>query len=115
MNSDGDILLRVDDLSVSFRTDQGTANVVEGVSFTIRRGEILGLVGESGSGKSVTALVGMGLLPRAIARVSSGRVLFDGQGLLTLPERGMRKSGGPGIGVIFQDPLTPLNPGFTTR
>ena len=113
MNSDGDILLRVDDLSVSFRTDQGTANVVQGVSFTIRRGEILGLVGESGSGKSVTALVVMGLLPRAIARVSSGRVLFDGQDLLTLPERAMRKLRGPRIGMIFQEPLTALNPVFT--
>jgi oligopeptide/dipeptide ABC transporter ATP-binding protein len=113
MNSDGDILLRVDDLSVSFHTDQGTANVVEGVSFTIRRGEILGLVGESGSGKSVTALVVMGLLPRAIARVSSGRVLFDGHDLLTLPERAMRKLRGPRIGMIFQEPLTALNPVFT--
>ena len=113
MNGDGDILLRVDDLSVSFRTDQGTANVVQGVSFTIRRGEILGLVGESGSGKSVTALVVMGLLPQAIARVSSGRVLFDGQDLLTLPERAMRKLRGPRIGMIFQEPLTALNPVFT--
>ena len=113
MSSESDILLRVEDLSVSFRTDHGSANVVQGVSFTIRRGEIMGLVGESGSGKSVTALVVMGLLPQGIAKVSSGKVLFDGQNLVTMPERAMRKLRGPRIGMIFQEPLTALNPVFT--
>ncbi|BEV46119.1 ABC transporter ATP-binding protein [Afipia carboxidovorans] len=113
MSNQDDILLSVEDLSVAFRTDHGSANVVQGVSFKIRRGEIMGLVGESGSGKSVTALVVMGLLPQAIAKVSSGRVLFDGKDLTRMPERDMRKLRGPRIGMIFQEPLTALNPVFT--
>lgn len=113
MSGDSDILLRVEDLSVSFRTDHGPTDVVQGVSFTIHRGEIMGLVGESGSGKSVTALVIMGLLPQGIAKVSSGRVLFDGQDLVTMPDHAMRRLRGPRVGMIFQEPLTALNPVFT--
>ena len=113
MSNQDDILLSVEDLSVAFRTDHGSANVVQGVSFNIRRGEIMGLVGESGSGKSVTALVVMGLLPQAIAKVSSGRVVFDGQDLTRMSERDMRKLRGPRIGMIFQEPLTALNPVVT--
>jgi len=113
MSSQNDILLSIEDLSVAFKTDHGTANVVQGVSFKIRRGEIMGLVGESGSGKSVTALVVMGLLPQAIAKVSSGRVLFDGHDLTKMSDRDMRKLRGPRIGMIFQEPLTALNPVFT--
>lgn len=108
-----DVLLDVEDLSVSFRTDSGWANVIEGVSFQIRKGEILGLVGESGSGKSVTALVVMGLLPRGISRINKGRVRFDGQDLLSLPTARMRELRGPRMGMIFQEPLTALNPVFT--
>ena len=113
MSKQDDILLSVEDLSIAFRTDHGSANVVQGVSFEIRRGEIMGLVGESGSGKSVTALVVMGLLPKAVAKVSSGRVLFDGQDLTKMSDRDMRKLRGSRIGMIFQEPLTALNPVFT--
>lgn len=105
--------LSVQNLSVSFRTDAGPIDVIEGVSFDIQRGEIMGLVGESGSGKSVTSLAIMGLLPRGIAQPSGGRIELDGVDLLSLPERDMRKLRGPRIGMIFQEPLTALNPVFT--
>lgn len=108
-----DVLLNVEDLSVSFRTNDGWAKVIEGVSFNIRKGEILGLVGESGSGKSVTALAVMGLLPPSISRIDRGRIWFDGQELLTLPSSRMRHFRGARIGMIFQEPLTALNPVFT--
>ena len=105
--------LSVQDLSVSFRTDTGRVNVIEGVSFDIRRGEIMGLVGESGSGKSVTSLAIMGLLPQGIAKPSGGRILLDGTDLLALPENEVRKLRGSRMGMIFQEPLTALNPVFT--
>ncbi len=105
--------LSVQNLSVSFRTDAGPVNVIEGVSFDIQRGEIMGLVGESGSGKSVTSLAIMGLLPRGIAQPSGGRIELDGVDLLALPERELRQLRGPRIGMIFQEPLTALNPVFT--
>jgi len=106
-------LLAVDGLSVAFRTGRGETSAVEDVSFAIAPGEVLGLVGESGSGKSVSALAILGLLPRPAARVTAGRVLFDGMDLLRLPERRLRRLRGPGIGMIFQEPMSSLNPVFS--
>ena len=74
---------------------------------------MLGIVGESGSGKSVTALAIMGLLPRPPARVLAGRIVFEGTELLGLSERGLRRIRGPGIGMVFQEPMSSLNPVFT--
>ncbi len=104
-------LLSVEGLGVSFPTDDGTVYAVRGVDLEIDPGEVVGVVGESGSGKSVTALAVMGLLPRR-ARVE-GRVVFEGRNLLALPERSMRAVRGADIAMIFQDPMTALNPVFT--
>jgi len=104
-----EVVLAVDDL----RTVVGAGTpVVRGVSFTVHAGEVVGMVGESGSGKTFTALSVMGLLPDA-ARVSSGRVTFGGTDLLTLPEPARRKVRGAGIAMIYQDPMTALNPYLT--
>ncbi len=101
-------LLEVDDLTVSLSTARGPAEAVRGVSFALDRGETLGLVGESGSGKSMTALAILGLLPEG-AR-TEGRVRFDGLDLLTLAEAGLCRVRGDRIGVVFQEPMTALNP-----
>ncbi|MDN8549633.1 ABC transporter ATP-binding protein [Microbacterium sp. NM3R9] len=106
-----DALLRVDDLTVQFRTAGGVARVVDGLSFAVPRGGALGIVGESGSGKSMTSLAVMGLLPKGGA--ATGRVAFDGRDLLTLPAREMRHVRGDRIAMIFQDPLSSLNPYYT--
>jgi oligopeptide/dipeptide ABC transporter ATP-binding protein len=111
--AEDEFLLEVRDLAVDFQLDDGKVRAVDGVSFAIRRGEILGLVGESGSGKSVTSLAIMGLLPPRVARVQAGSILFDGQDLFRLAESQMRKLRGGRIGMIFQEPLTALNPVFT--
>jgi peptide/nickel transport system ATP-binding protein/oligopeptide transport system ATP-binding protein len=108
-----EFLLKVENLTVEFRTDDGTTKAVDGVNFAIRRGEILGLVGESGSGKSVSSLAIMGLLPSRVAWVKEGRILFDGQDLLRISEAERRRLRGGRIGMIFQEPLTALNPVFT--
>jgi len=102
-------LLEVKNLRVSFPTEDGLVKAVDGVSFTISAGETLGVVGESGSGKSVTFLTVMGLVTARIARIQ-GEVLFRGEDLLTLPAEEMRRLRGTAIGMIFQDPLTALNP-----
>ncbi len=104
------MLLQVKDLSIEFRTDEGTVRAVDNVSFNLREQEVLGIVGESGSGKSVTNLGIMGLLPMPPARVTSGQVLFEQQDLLKLPEPKMRDIRGKDISMIFQDPFTSLNP-----
>ncbi len=106
-------LLAVDGLTVAFRTGRGEVTAVEDLSFTLDADEVLGLVGESGSSKSVSALAILGLLPRPAARVVGGRVGFEGANLLTLPERRLRRLRGPGIGMIFQEPMSSLNPVFT--
>jgi peptide/nickel transport system ATP-binding protein/oligopeptide transport system ATP-binding protein len=106
-------LLDVRDLTTSFRTGSGEVTAVENVSFSLDKGEILGIVGESGSGKSVTALAVMGLLPRPAGRVLGGSIVFEGQDLLKLSDRQMQRLRGPGIAMVFQEPMTSLNPVFT--
>ncbi|MBP0463062.1 ABC transporter ATP-binding protein [Roseomonas sp. PWR1] len=94
-------------------TGRGEVNAIEEVSFSLEEGQILGIVGESGSGKSVTALTVMGLLPRPPARIAAGEVLFGGRDLTRLSEREMQTVRGPGISMIFQEPMTSLNPVFS--
>jgi oligopeptide/dipeptide ABC transporter ATP-binding protein len=106
-------LLELRDLAVHFRTEQGVARAVDGVSFEVLRGETFCLVGESGCGKSVTALSIMGLVPRPPGEVVSGRILFEGRDLLTLSPQQMRGVRGRRIAMIFQEPMTALNPVFT--
>jgi len=106
-------LLDVRDLRTSFYTDQGVVHAVDGVSFSVERGKTLGIVGESGCGKSVTALSIMRLVPERAGRIESGTVLFDGRDILKLKEREMQNVRGNSISMIFQDPMTSLNPVFT--
>jgi len=105
-------LLAVDDLSVQFWTGGGTVHAVNGISFEIAAGETLGIVGESGCGKSVTALALLGLLPRA-GSVKSGTARLEGRDLLQLKDRELRRLRGRQIAMIFQDPMTSLNPVLT--
>jgi oligopeptide transport system ATP-binding protein len=106
-------LLSVRDLVVRFRTHEGTVHAVNGVSFDLEEGETLGLVGESGCGKSVTNLAIIRLLPKPAGRIEGGEVLFDGQNLMKLRESEVRDVRGREIAMIFQDPMTSLNPVLT--
>jgi len=110
--SAGEPLLEVDDLRVQFWTSRGTVYAVNGISFEIAAGETLGIVGESGCGKSVTSLALLGLLPRA-GRVPTGTATFGGRDLLRLRDRELRRVRGRQISMIFQDPMTSLNPVLT--
>ena len=105
-------LLSVDDLRVRFWTSRGLVHAVNGISFDVRAGETLGLVGESGCGKSVTALAAMGILPTA-ARIPTGSIKLEGRELVGLSERAWRRVRGKEIAMIFQDPMTSLNPVLT--
>jgi len=105
----GEVLLSVRDLRTSFRTDAGLVHSVDGVSFDVRRGEVLAVVGESGSGKSVTAMSILGLLPDT-ATVTGDGVLWKGENLLEVSPKRMRQVRGGEIAMIFQDPLSALNP-----
>jgi peptide/nickel transport system ATP-binding protein len=106
-------LLSVRDLSVEVRSDVGRARAVDQVSFDLEAGEVLGIVGESGCGKSLTVLSLLDLLPRPAARIVGGSVLLDGRDLRGLGAAEMRRVRGGQIGMIFQEPLTSLNPLFT--
>lgn len=106
-----DTLLDVNGLRVSFRTPRGIVQAVSDASFQVRCGEVTGIVGESGSGKSVTARALLGLLPHN-GTVEAGSALFDGRDLLSLGEKGLRKLRGSEISMIFQDPMTALDPAF---
>src|ERR671934_1187240 len=108
-------LLEVNDLVVRFRTREGTIHAVNGVSFELEEGERLGLVGESGCGKSVTNLAIMRLLPKPAGRIEGGSVDFDGVDLLRLSEEDIRDIRGKDIAMIFQDPMTSLNPVLTVE
>jgi peptide/nickel transport system ATP-binding protein/oligopeptide transport system ATP-binding protein len=105
-----DPLLTVENLAVSFKTDEGHLQAVDGVSFQVNRGEVLGLVGESGCGKSVTAHSLVRLIPSPPGRIDSGAVQFGGRNLLELPLNELRQIRGRAISMIFQDPLTALSP-----
>ncbi|MEM9761001.1 MAG: ABC transporter ATP-binding protein [Pseudomonadota bacterium] len=106
-------MLEVKDLQVVFDLRARQLHAVNGVSFSVKPGELLGIVGESGSGKSVTLLSLLRLLPSPPARVTGGSVRFDGQELTTIDERSLRHIRGGRIGYVFQDPMTSLNPVFT--
>ena len=109
----GDPLLKVDGLKTVFRTIAGAAAAVDGVSYTLHEGETLALVGESGSGKSVSALSVMGLVPDPPGKVVAGKVLYRDRNLLELPERALEQIRGSEISMIFQEPMTSLNPVLT--
>jgi peptide/nickel transport system ATP-binding protein/oligopeptide transport system ATP-binding protein len=106
-------VLEVSDLKTVFRTRDGEVHAVNGVSFALAPGELLGVVGESGSGKSVTMMSLLGLLPSPPAEIRSGRILFEGRDVRAMGERELRALRGNDIGVVFQDPMTSLNPVFT--
>jgi peptide/nickel transport system ATP-binding protein len=105
-------LLEVDDLRVRLRTPRGPADVVNGLSYSVGEGETVAVVGESGSGKSVSALALMGLLPKRSSTVT-GRALLHGEDLLSMSGEQLRRVRGPGVGMVFQDPMTSLNPVLT--
>ncbi|GAB1420281.1 ABC transporter ATP-binding protein [Anaerolineales bacterium] len=107
------VLMEVKDLVVRFYTQEGTVYAVNGVSYKLHEGETLGIVGESGSGKSVHALAIMGLIPNPPGKIEGGEVLFEGRDLLQLSNDQMRQVRGKEIAMIFQDPMTSLNPVLT--
>jgi len=104
------VLLEVTDLKTQFETKEGPVTAVNGVSFSLMRGETLGIVGESGCGKSVTSLSIMRLIPKRSGRVVDGSVIYGGRDLLQISERDMRHIRGKEISMIFQEPMTALNP-----
>ncbi len=106
-------MLEVNNLKTHFKTQDGVVKAVDGVTYSLEPGETLGIVGESGSGKSVTALSVMQLNPKPPAEYPEGEILFEGQNLLTVSEKRMQRIRGNDIAMIFQDPMTSLNPVFT--
>ena len=110
MTASNGYLLEVKDLKTYFETEDGVVKAVDGISFRLRRGETLGIVGESGSGKSVTNLSIIRLIPDPPGKIVSGEVVFNGQDILLLPTDAVRKIRGRQIAMIFQDPMTSLNP-----
>lgn len=106
-------VLEVKNLRTSFRTEQGELTAVDDVSFSVKPGQTVGIVGESGCGKSVTSLSIMGLIPSPPGRISGGEILFNGRDLVKLSPSEMRKIRGNDISMIFQEPMTSLNPVFT--
>jgi len=103
-------LLEVRDLRTYFETDDGTVKAVDGITFDLKRGETLGIVGESGSGKSVTNLSIIRLIPEPPGKIVSGEIIFNGQDIMALPSDEVRRIRGKRIAMIFQDPMTSLNP-----
>ena len=108
-----EILLEIKDLCVEFKTMAGTVHAVDHLSYTLHRGEKLGIVGESGSGKSVSSLAMMQLIPNPPGKVTGGQILYNGKDLVKLSEREMQKIRGNEISMIFQDPMSALNPVMT--
>ena len=106
-------LLSVQNLKVYFRGDETVARALDGVSYEIRQGETVCLVGESGCGKTVSALTVLGLIPRPPGEIAGGEILFQGRSILGLPEEEMQKIRGNHIAMVFQEPMTSLNPVFT--
>lgn len=108
-----EVVLSVKNLETEFLTDNGPVQVLHGVSFDVKQGRTLGLVGESGCGKSVTSMSIMGLLPKPYGRVVGGEILYRGKDLVSLPAEEMYAMRGDRISIIFQDPMTALNPVHT--
>ncbi|MEQ8701144.1 MAG: ATP-binding cassette domain-containing protein, partial [Bauldia litoralis] len=106
-------VLDVRDLRIAFGAGRKAREVVHGISFTVQRGEVVAIVGESGSGKSVTALSLMGLLPRGHGAVTGGSAHFEETDLITLAPEPLRRIRGARIGMVFQEPMTSLNPVLT--
>ena len=111
-NENGTVL-DVKDLKTFFKTPMGTAKAVNGVSFSLKKGEVFALVGESGCGKSVTALSIMQILQKPAGYIAGGEIVFDGKNIVELPEPEKRELRGNAISMIFQEPQTSLNPVFT--
>lgn len=110
MSSQLDIILNINNLSAGFTSDEGYAQVLNDVNFEVKKGKTLGLVGESGCGKSVASLAIMRLLPQPAGHIESGEVLLEGQDLLKLSVEDMHAIRGRRIAMIFQEPMTALNP-----
>ncbi|WP_245698267.1 ABC transporter ATP-binding protein [Sporosarcina ureilytica] len=110
---DNDVVLKVKNLKTYFHTSRGKVKAVDGVDFEVKRGRTIGLVGESGCGKSVTSLSIMGLLPKSLAKIEEGEINFNGVDLTKKSENALRKIRGNEISMIFQEPMTSLNPVFT--
>lgn len=108
-----DKLLTVKNLKTYFYTEDGVVPAIDGVNFDVAPGETLGIVGESGCGKSVTSLSVMGLIPKPPGNIEDGEIIFDGKDLLNLSEPEMRKLRGNEMSMIFQEPMTSLNPVYT--
>ena len=106
-------VLQVRELRTEFTTDEGSFPAVDGVSFAVEAGQTLAIVGESGCGKSVTALSIMGLVPDPPGRVTGGSIRFEGRELVGAPRRELMDLRGNGMAMIFQEPMTSLNPAFT--
>ncbi len=106
-------LLSIRDLVVEFKTEDGVVHAVDGISYDVMPGEILGIVGESGSGKSVSTMSLLGLIPQPPGRIASGTAMFKGQDLLKLKKKELRAFRGKEVAMIFQDPMTSLNPVLT--
>ncbi len=106
-------ILEIRDLTVEFSTEDGIVRAVTGVSYDLRPGEVLGIVGESGSGKSVSMLTVLGLTPMPPGRIAAGEALYKGKDLLDMPKKELRDLRGGELAMIFQDPMTSLNPVFT--
>ena len=112
--SDNEPLLHVEDLSVEFAMRDGTSSrVIDGLSFELKPGETLGIVGESGCGKSMTALAIMRLVPMPPGRIATGSIRLEGADLVTVDEARMREVRGNDISMVFQEPMTSLNPVYT--
>ena len=106
-------VLKIEDLSIIYKTDLETVYAVNGISFSLKEGETMGLVGETGAGKTTTALGIMGLLPERTAKVTEGKILFENKNICGLSDHDMMKIRGEKISMIFQDPMTALNPVLT--
>lgn len=113
MSGKSEALLEIKDLKVNFKSYEGTAKVINGVSLKVDKGEVISLVGESGCGKSVTVRSILGLVPTPPAQFVNGDITFEGQSLLGLSEKDWQQIRGKGISMVFQDPMTALNPVFT--
>ena len=108
-----DAMLEIKDLYVQYKTGRSTTYALNGVNLTLQSGEAMGLVGETGAGKTTTALAAMGLIPKDVGRITGGDVLYRGKSVVSMKEKELQQLRGGNIAMIFQNPLTSLNPVFT--